>query len=280
MSIVIASNGPAGAFIAVDRRTSWAGYGDIPSRSEDLGGKIVSTGTGWAAASGTANAATAVLRALRDRSNGHPIADPVVRSGRLVRDALTEGGFDLEPGRTLDPVAGLDGVMAVTIEPWEGGGALVYYENAERGDRATTLVSLPFVSEDTEAEFGDRVHEALKPRDLTLSEAIATAAEHMAWAADHSESVSEEIEVGFLWPRPVDGEVVIFHGFLAGRSAAIAGEPSPMLFSEFSAHAPTYVVGEAATEECEPPSIIAPGAGWRPSRIVHAHAELRVEART
>ena len=123
MCIFVGDSRPgAGAFVATDTRTM------IDGVSFDPGGKIVSTGSGWATAVGSGRPFHVALAALRAAGALEPGADPISRAAAIVSASLFDAGLETRSWKKHGDVASEKGVSIAVIEPGSG---VILLENAQ-----------------------------------------------------------------------------------------------------------------------------------------------------
>lgn len=215
----------AGAFIITDTRVTWQ-----DGSFEDPGGKIVSTGSGWATGCGKdINVFTASLAALRDsaprpfRSRGYDesreayTARVACRANELVR-------YSLEANQLVDHPKNI----VLLIEPDTN---VITIQSGKARLCVSNAIAFP---SDLEHEEQTRGADFLQDMSLApgdLASRIHCAAVHFKLTSIASKVMSDTIEVGYILPTP-DGPV---RGFLRGKADDIVNTKAGEILERFQA---------------------------------------------
>jgi hypothetical protein len=206
-----ASSQTEGSFICTDTRMMFADRSFV-----DPGGKLISTGSGWATGAGKSyDPWWASMTALRESGRVWPGCDVITRAGEIVSGALGQLGKHDERFHILliEPGAGVIAVQQGKAQVMEfGAGWPAGLELEEESRQEALAQSLRDVGEEL---FGR----------------IKVVAHHFDLASQAVSSMSDTMEIGYILPTP-DGPV---NGFLRGKAREIAATPPNEIAARFQA---------------------------------------------
>jgi len=212
----------AGAFIASDMRTmlSDGGY-------TDDGGKLITTGFGWACAVGPTHRYGHVsLLALRGAGALPPGIDPVARAEYIVSKALEAAGLETRNYDDHPEVAPLDRVYTLVLEP---GVEIIGLRNGSAKELYEATALPRAMPRELQLEHSRVILSDLAAAGEDLATRICVTAQHFATVAGLVGTVSEMMEVGYL-------DAQLRKGFLRGYAHDIANADPGELLWRFQAH--------------------------------------------
>ena len=225
----------AGVFVAVDTRIQW-----YDLNYYDAGGKMVDTGSGYAAGGGSYIAVGTALRALRNAGPVPETVDPITRQVETIATALRTSGLEVHhsvPAKddrsffTMMLIeSGLPDVVTVT-----NGGLCQSLD----GRGFSSALPVAFSVEEKQSRDA-KIAADLVEAGEDLAARIKAVAKHFHEVyLTPSSNVSRVMEAGYILPT-ADGPL---RGFLRGSSSEIAesdpreilerfrAEPAPAVFN-------------------------------------------------
>lgn len=220
----------AGSFVATDTQRLIFLHeltGEIILPGYPLGGRIISTGSGWATATGASGAVCVALRALKDA--GPSVRDPLTRRRQHPTDrtrltlapALAAAGITPTEERNRFEVRAIDLYWPDCVT--SSNGAICA---TERGGLHLTLP--PGYSRETFTQLLERMYADIEPLD-DMADRIKVVARYFHEVSSRVQTVSRVMEVGYILPSPSGWRAPTL-GFLAGPAREIAdAEPGEIL---------------------------------------------------